>query len=71
MLGCHSCDSEVPTAEFDPPHHRRNGEKMRFCELCAGTLIANAYQYPEQYSYVTPKMLAQALNQVLIKLGGH
>ena len=62
ILGCDSCSAEVPTEKFDNSRNYPKKEQKKLCSLCSETFIGNAHEYPEQYSFVTPVMLAQAIH---------
>lgn len=62
ILSCESCSCEVPTTEY---HVKNPGKPERIslrCSLCFETTIGNAHDFPQQYPYVTPRMLAEAIH---------
>lgn len=47
---CDSCNYPAPLAEFTmSTAGPKRGERAMLCEICAGTQIGLAYEYPHQY----------------------
>lgn len=50
ILECSSCKQKAPLRQFDRPPLKNVGSPHHWlCEICAGTLAGNAYQYPSCY----------------------
>ncbi len=58
--GCSSCGIEHMKMMEAKSVFLGNSRDILLCHLCASTAIGSSEKYPAQYTFATPRMIAQA-----------
>lgn len=65
---CSCCRYETNVKKYPVPHHKQPAEPDALCELCAGSLASNAYQFNQQDARICG-VICYVGNAILEKLG--
>ena len=71
IQGCDSCTAEAPLAEFTSDNPKLDKRIKHICNLCAGSFVGNATEWPRQHDNVTLfQTIAQIGNLILDEITG-